>query len=295
MLIQKIVVKKILIADSGSTKTDWVKLSTDDNNPIEYETFACHGLNPVIIDSSEIAKELDNVRVHFGNQFDSIRFYGAGVGNPQMVKKIEECLANSFDCKDIKADSDMAGAAKAVLGNQPGIACIMGTGSNSCHYNGEKTDRKTASLGYILDDNGGGVAFGRRLLSDVFKNYAPEEIRNAFHERYRLTVPDVIENIYRKPASNRWIAGFMPFVIEHRHHPYMATMIAIQLQLFLDREFVTYTEKELKEEGIGFVGSVATLLSRDLQDNLECRGWKLRGIMAKPLDALICNDNLLWN
>ncbi len=293
MLIQKIVVKKILIADSGSTKTDWVKLSTDDNNPIEYETFACHGLNPVIIDSSEIAKELDNVRVHFGNQFDSIRFYGAGVGNPQMVKKIEKCLANSFDCKDIKADSDMAGAAKAVLGNQPGIACIMGTGSNSCHYNGEKIDRKTASLGYILNDNGGGVAFGRRLLSDVFKNYAPEEIRNAFHERYRLTVPDVIENIYRKPASNRWIAGFMPFVIEHRHHPYMATMIAIQLQLFLDREFVTYTEKELKEEGIGFVGSVATLLSCDLQDNLECRGWKLREIKAKPLDALMHNDNLL--
>ena len=278
--------KKILIADSGSTKTDWVKLTYEDKIPVVSETFVCSGLNPVILDSADIEKELTRVCGSLGKNFDSIRFYGAGLGSRQMIGKMEDSLANSFECSSIEARSDMAGAAKAVLGNLPGVACIMGTGSNSCHYDGDVIDRPSVSLGYILDDNGGGVSFGRRLLADVFKNHAPKEICDEFHREYHLSAADVIDNIYRRPGANKWIAGFMPFVIAHRNHPYMATMIDSQLKLFLDREFESYSDDELKEQGIGFVGSVANLLSQDIINNLRGRDWKLRGIVQKPLELL---------
>lgn len=283
-------VKKILIADSGSTKTDWLKLIVNDGSVSDSETFECRGLNPVLLEEREIEAELKKVKLRLGQNFDSIRFYGAGVGNPDNVKKIADCLANVFDCPAIKADSDMAGAARAVLGHSPGIACIMGTGSNSCHYDGYAIDRKSVSLGYILDDNGGGVAFGRRLLSDIFKGIAPREIRDAFQERYNLTVPEVLRHLYREPAPNRWLAAFMPFIIEHKRHPYIAMLIAVQLEYFFDREFIGYAQEELKEEGIGFVGSVAHLLSEEIHRNLDARGWKVRGILAKPLARLAADS-----
>lgn len=276
--------KKILIADSGSTKTDWVKLTEGECSTLESETFTCGGLNPVLLDGMQITTELQKVRFRLGADFDKIRFYGAGVGNPQMADKIEKCLSDIFKCPDIKADSDMAGAAIALLGNTPGVACIMGTGSNSCHYDGKKIDKKRPSLGFILDDNGGGVAFGRKLLADIFKGIAPAEIRDAFHEKYQLTVPDVIDHLYRQPAPNRWLAGFMPFIIEHKRHPYMSVMIAVQLEYFFDREFMAYSEHELKEEGIGFTGSVAGFLTDEIHRNLDARGWKIRDIVARPLE-----------
>lgn len=282
-----------LIADSGSTKTDWVKIIENDSSVAEFEAFSCRGLNPHFLTSDEIEIELRSVGEALGNSFDQICFYGAGIGNPQMVRKIEECVSNVFDCPDIKADSDIEGAAQAVLGDTPGIACIMGTGSNSCHYNGTNIDRKAVSLGYILDDNGGGVAFGRRLISDVFKGLAPSEIIDVFQKKYDLTVPEIVNHVYSRPSANRWIAGFMPFILEQKDHPYISNLIKTQIKIFLDREFHIYTHKELKEEGIGFVGSVAHLLSDEITEELESRGWKSRGILRKPLDKLThINENL---
>lgn len=276
--------KRILIADSGSTKTDWVKITDNVSESFKSETYSSPGLNPHILDSSEILRIIKDVRNSIGGKFDMIRFYGAGVGNQQMIEKIEVCLKGIFDCRDIKARSDMEGAAKAVLGKESGIACIMGTGSNSCHYDGDKIDRKTNSLGYIIDDNGGGVAFGRRLLSDVFKGIAPEVIRNAFHKRYNISVPEILEHLYSRPAPNKWIAGFMPFIISHKEHPYMSDLIDSQLHYFFDKEFVAYSDEELKYEGIGFVGSVASLFTEELKKITMEKGWKLRDIVRKPLD-----------
>lgn len=281
-----------LIADSGSTKTDWVKIIDNDCNIPKFEAFSCRGLNPHFLSSEEIETQLKKVREVVGDSFDQIKFYGAGVGNPQMVIKIEECMSGVFNCPDIKADSDMAGAAHAVLGDAAGIACIMGTGSNTCHYNGKSIDRKSVSLGYILDDNGGGVAFGRRLLSDVFKGLAPSDIIDSFQTTYGLTVPEILNHVYSQPSANRWIAGFMPFIIEHKKHPYISDLIKTQIKKFFDREFHIYASEELTEEGIGFVGSVAYLLSEEITAELNSRGWKLRELLKKPLDKLThINEN----
>lgn len=278
--------KRILTADSGSTKTEWVATCSFAGGADSADTFSGPGLNPHFLDSAQIVEEMECVRGRLGADFDSVRFYGAGVGNDEMVRKMEKCLQSVFNSSDIKADSDMAGAAHAVLGDLPGIACIMGTGSNSCHYDGSAIDRRFPSLGYILDDAGGGVAFCRRLLGDIFKDIAPKEIRDAFHARYNLTVADVLEHLYHHPAPNRWIAGFMPFVVSHKSNPYIATLIEVQLEYFLTREFSGYSDHELKEEGIGFVGSVAAELEEQLMRNLTAREWKLRGIVRKPLEIL---------
>lgn len=275
-----------LIADSGSTKTDWVKIIENDDSIPKFEAYSCRGLNPHFLSSEEIETELENVSNALGDSFDHIDFYGAGVGNPEMASVIKKCISHKFDCPMVRVDSDMAGAAQAVLGSTPGIACIMGTGSNSCHYDGCEIDRKTTSLGYIYDDCGGGVSFGRRLLGDIYKGMAPSDIEESFCQRYGLTVADVLDHTYRHPSANKWIAGFMPFIIEHRSNPYIADLIKTQIQLFFDREFHSYADNELKEEGIGFVGSVAYMLLDEISEELKSRGWKLRRILRKPLDNL---------
>lgn len=283
---------KILIADAGATKTDWVKLTLGSKTGREEEYYTGIGISPLHNDADMIEEELRLVRASLGDSFDKILFYGAGIGSPLIASKMETLLSEMFNSRDIKAESDMAGSAMAVLGCKPGIACIMGTGSNSCHFNGQEIDRKSASLGYLLDDEGGGVSYSRHLLSDVFKKIAPKEIIEEFEKRYSLSVSDVVDQLYRKPSPNRWIAGFMPFIIDNISHPYIKTLVESQTEYFFDREFVSYSESELKEEGIGFVGSVAYELKTFIEAAIQKRGWELRAIIKKPLDSLI---NQIYN
>lgn len=278
---------KILIADAGATKTDWVSLSLGKTSGEEEEYYTGIGISPLHNDVDMIEEELRLVRASLGDTFDEIRFFGAGIGSPVIASKMETILSEMFICRNIKADSDLAGAAKALLGNEPGIACIMGTGSNSCHYDGSTIDQKSASLGYLLDDEGGGVAYCRRLLSDVYKKIAPQDIIDKFDNKYSLSVSDVVENLYRKPSPNRWISGFMPFIVENNSHPYIKSLVQSQTERFFDREFVSYSDSELKEEGVGFIGSVAEELRPVIERAMERRGWKLRAIVRKPLDSLI--------
>lgn len=277
---------KILIADAGATKTDWVSLSLDDSSGCKVESHSGIGISPLHHDADMIEEELRLVRAALGESFDKIRFYGAGIGSPVIAGKMEAILSEMFSCRDIKADSDMAGAARAILGDTAGIACIMGTGSNSCHFDGKVIDRKSASLGYLLDDQGGGVAYCSRLLSDVFKKLAPEDIIETFDRRYALSVSEVVDHLYRRPSPNRWIAGFMPFIVENATHPYIQELVVSQTEKFFDREFASYSEKELCEEGIGFVGTVADVIRPAIEASMLERGWKLRSIVRNPIEFL---------
>lgn len=278
---------KILIADAGATKTDWVSLSFTDNSDCRIESYSGVGISPLHHDTDMIEEELRLVRASLGDSFDEIRFFGAGIGSPVIAGKMESILSEMFSCRDIKADSDMAGAARAIFGSEAGIACIMGTGSNSCHYDGHAIDRKLASLGYLLDDEGGAVAFCRRLLSDVFKKIAPADIIAGFEDSYHLSISEVVENLYRRQSPNRWIAGFMPFIVENASHPYIHELVASQIELFFNREFHAYSDDELRKEGIGFVGSVAFELKDAIGEEMTRRGWKLRDIVKSPIDSLV--------
>ena len=279
----------VLLADAGATKTDWVRLTGLPGSFDATGTFSGSGLSPVHMDSDVIVAELRKIKEALGVSFDNIRYYGSGVGSPVMAEKMEKALSCVFDCDDVVADSDMAGAAIAVLGDSPGIACIMGTGSNSCHFDGQAIDRKSASLGYILDDDGGGVAFGKALLSDIFKGIAPADVTTLFLDRYDLSVADVVDRIYRQPSPNSWIAGFLPFIVEHSSHPYISDLIDVRIKRFLEREFFSYPQRELVYEGVGFVGSPAVLFADRIRREFDSRGWTVRGFIAKPLSNLVKN------
>ncbi|MDE5848699.1 MAG: hypothetical protein K2H38_00975 [Muribaculaceae bacterium] len=279
---------KILIADAGATKTDWVKLSSgNESSEWSEERYSGVGISPLHHDTDMIEEELRLVRASLGETFDMIHFFGAGIGTPLIAGKMEAILSEMFSSSEIRADSDMAAAASALLGDNPGVACIMGTGSNSCHYDGQVIDRKSASLGYLLDDEGGGVAYSRRLLSDVFKGLAPRDVIDKFEATYSLSISDVVVNLYRRPSPNRWIAGFMPFIVENADNPYIKKLIESQTERFFDREFASYPDKLLKEEGIGFVGSVADVLRPFVEAEMNKRGWRTRAIERQPLDSLV--------
>lgn len=281
---------KILIADAGATKTGWVRLSrSNDSSEWSEERYTGVGISPLHHDTDMIEEELRLVRASLGESFDTIRFFGAGIGTPVIAGRMETILSEMFSCQDIKADSDMAGAAVALLGDAPGIACIMGTGSNSCHYDGRQIDRKSASLGYLLDDEGGGVSYSRRLLSDIFKGFAPQDITERFFAQYSLSVSEVVNHLYRQPSPNRWIAGFMPFIVDNYNHPYIKKLVTSQTNWFFDRELSSYPEPELKQEGIGFSGSVADALRDEIETIMKERGWRLRAIEKNPLDFLVKN------
>lgn len=273
-----------LFADAGASKTLWLKVTETDGTPVsEYHTGA--PISPTFNDSEAITEELQLVRAALGDQFDKIRFYGTGIGSPVIVEKMTTILSEVFDCRDIVVDNDLVGAAHAALGSEAGIACIMGTGSNSCHFDGEKIDRRVASLGFILDDEGGGVAFGRRLLSDYFKRLTPDDITALMQQRSDLKVEDVVERLYKKPSPNRWIASFMPFIMDHIGHPYMSELVSSQLSRFFDREFSQYPEEQLRLEGIGFVGGISWQLRDVIKSEMERRGWKLRNISRYGLSS----------
>ncbi len=273
-----------LYADAGASKTLWMKETDGDGSPVvEYHTGA--PISPTFHDSETIIEELQLVRAALGDRFDKIRFYGTGIGTPVIIEKMTTILSEVFECMDIVVDNDLVGAAHSALGSDSGIACIMGTGSNSCHFDGEKIDRKVASLGFILDDEGGGVAFGRRLLSDYFKSLTPAEISEQMRQKYDLKVDKVVERLYKQPSPNRWIAGFMPFIMENIQHPYMSELVSSQVSRFFDREFSQYPEEQLRNEGIGFVGGIAWQLRDIIKTEMDRRGWKLKNITRYGLSS----------
>lgn len=277
---------RILVADSGATKTDWVCLTKDASG--EHTAYLSGpGLSPIHHPENHIISELQKVKSSFGFQFDHIRFYGAGVGTPDMERQMTGYINSMLDCHDTKAYSDVLGAAKALYGDRSGVACIMGTGSSSCHYDGHKIDFRVPSLGYLLDDNGGGVAFGRRLLADIYKGLAPHDIVEAFRDRYRLTKEELIQHLYQEPAPNRWMASFFPFIADNHNKPYISELINTQIDIFLTREFSGYPEETLAREGISFVGSVADVLKQRLHSALSSRGWKMGDVIRKPIENLL--------
>lgn len=279
--------KKILAADSGATKTDWIAVHIDVDGNRRTFSYSGPGVSVLHHEEDMIHSELCLVREELGAEFDEIRFYGAGLGTDAMRRKMHHCLAEVFSCGDIEAQGDMLGAARALLSENPGVACIMGTGSNSCHFDGTRIDFQPPSLGYLLDDEGGGAAFGRRLLADLFKGILPEDVRNRFEAKYHLSYEELIENLYRKPSPNRWIAQFSQFLSANQDMPEISALIDSQIARFFDREFAAYPEETLKTEGVAFAGSIAYIFRDRIQQEFIRRGWKLGVITRRPVLELI--------
>lgn len=276
----------ILIADSGSTKTDWV-LCNNGNVTAHVKT---QGLNPTIQSTEEILSVLE---AELAGEIapdapEKIYFYGAGCAYDLANSRMELAITSIFTTKDIYINSDLLGAARALCGHEEGIACILGTGSNSCLYNGKDIVDNTPSLGYILGDEGSGAHLGRQLVSDCIKKQLPKDIREKFMQQYNLDVASILEKVYHSPLPNRWLGSLTPFIIEHRKNADIRAMVTNCFTQFFKRNVMVYRHSWLP---IHIIGGIGISFSEEIKEAAESLGLSIGNIFESPIKGLINYHN----
>ncbi len=273
-----------LIADSGSTKTSWIL--TDGTTRRELETM---GINPVRDSEEEIEKVIDQLisrptpppsLVGRGMVF----FYGAGC-IPPYSDVVRRVLERRFPEAEIHVESDLLGAAHALCGSKEGIACILGTGSNSCLYDGQRIVENVSPLGWILGDEGSGAVLGKLLVGDVLKKQLPEHLCEKFMKEYNLDYTTIITSVYRKPAANRFLAQFAPFLEHNIDEPAIHNIVLRSFTDFFTRNVASYPN--YKELPCNFVGSIAHCEKAVLHEAAQALGITIGTIIKDPMEGLV--------
>lgn len=269
-----------LIADAGSSKIEWALVRDGKVNRLG----STSGINPVHASDSELRETLAEVIPMLeGNDPETVCFYGAGC-IPAQQERVAGIIRKITGTCLVEVESDLLGAARALLGDRRGIACILGTGSNSGLYDGKKIIANVPPMGFILGDEGSGAVLGLRLVGDVYKGVFPPELCKAFAEETALTLDEVIERTYRRPAPNRFLASLVPFLSRHIDHPYVRHLVTLELCRFLDRNVTKY--KGYENLPLAFVGSVAANFEPQLRRAAVVIGCNVGAIMASPIDSL---------
>ena len=273
---------KKLVADSGSTKADWRLIE----NGKESRSFQTKGMNPFFRTSEDMFLELrETIFPGTGQDVEEVFFYGAGVADQQKGEIVRTALKQLFP--DVKAEtqSDVLGASRALFRNRQGIACILGTGSNACLYNGKEVTAKVPPLGFILGDECSGGVLGRQLIGDYFKEVMPEKLRYLFGEQFPVNLSTVLEHVYRMERPNRYLAGFAPFISQHIDEPYCRQLIQKNLTDFFERNVLKIPDYQ--NYSIGFVGSVAFYFSKFISNLVSKYGFKDYRILKEPINELV--------
>lgn len=278
-----------LIADSGSTKTNWLLIENDG----KINKYRTEGINPVVGDSSIISNTIGKSFAPKlnGTSIDKIFFYGAGC---TQAKKdvVEKALAKVFPDAEIEVQSDVLAAARALCGYKEGIACIIGTGSNSCLYNGKEIIRNISPLGYILGDECSGAVLGKSLIGNILKKQLPEEIYQSFFEETRLTEEEIIDRVYRKPMPNRFLASLMPFIKNHQDNSQIAEFLVSNFRLFLRRNVHPYGRPDLE---VHFIGGVAYNFKEILRVAMNIEQLKMGNVELSPQNGLLAYHSASTN
>jgi len=276
--------KELLIVDSGSTKTDWCIC----RNGEVVQALQTQGLNPYHQSEEVMTEVLTNelkkaLRTELSPGMEVI-FYGAGCANEASCNRVRKVIEAVLGLTDVQVYTDLLGAARALCGHQEGIACVLGTGSNSCLYDGEQIVSNVPSLGYILGDEGSSAVLGRRLLSDCLKNQLPTALREEFLKKYDLTQEKVLERVYRQPLVNRFLASLTPFLSDHRDVPEVHKLLVGSFTDFLTRNVLQYRRPWLP---INCVGSIANAFTAELKEAAEALGMEMGVILQSPMKGLI--------
>ncbi|HOI27967.1 MAG TPA: ATPase [Paludibacteraceae bacterium] len=272
-----------IIVDSGSTKTE-LKLQGD-NFP-NSDSIIIPGINPFYQTEKEIANLLQSA-INMELPAQSIRkiyFYGAGCSFPEKKAMVANALRTFFSNAEVDVENDLLAASRALFGDQKGIACILGTGSNSCLYNGKEIEMNVSPLGFILGDEGSGAVIGKKFVADCLKNQLPTELKDKFLERYNTTPQEIMDNVYKKSFPNRYLASLCHFLLENIEDAHIQKIIRDSFGEFFDRNIRQYPQKGDK---LGFVGSVAFLFKDLLTEVAETKGYKIEKIIRAPMDGLV--------
>ena len=290
----------ILIADSGSTKTDWALapspslltphsslLTPHSSLPTPHSSLlTSQGLNPFHQDRSVI---LEILQTELLPQLDAdsvscVCFYGSGV-RPELEPVMVDLLKEAFpQASQVEAHSDLLGAARALCGHNYGIASILGTGANSCLYDGSQIVANTPALGYILGDEGSGAVLGRRFLNALYKGVLSKEIKDCFEAATGLTMATVIDRVYRQPLANRFLASLSEFIHSHLDDEVVRELVIQNFDDFFQKNIVPYNRRDLP---VGFVGSIAWHYQSELQASAARQGFQVGTILKSPIEGLL--------
>ena len=274
----------ILIADGGSTKTNWC-LVTDDGKKVYFNT---EGYNPYFVSEEYIIQSLgDNLPVDLDKDgITEVNYYGAGCSTYDKRKQVENAMSKVFTKSKVNIGHDLLAAARAVLGNNPGFAAILGTGTNTCTYDGKNIIQNIDSGAYILGDEGSGCYIGKKLLIDYLRGYMPEAVRENFWETFKLTPDDVNEQVYTQPLANRFCAGFAKFVYDSNVHlEYTRNLVKTSFEDFF-RNLVTHYPN-YQSYTFNCIGSVGYNFRNVLEEVAAEYGMTIGNIIRSPIDNLV--------
>lgn len=273
--------KSILIADSGSTKTDWCLLHNNKKKHIITQGLSPYFLNQVQISEvikKDLAPKMKNIVP------DEIFFYGTGCSNPDNALIVKRAIREHFKTS-VKVDHDLMGAAKGLCGREKGIACILGTGSNSCFYNGKKIVKNSPGLGYVLGDEGSGAYLGKKVIQYYLYNTFDEDLMERFKAKFNTSAVEILEAVYKKPLPNRYLAGYAIFLAENRGHFMVENIIEDGLNDFFFNHIYKY--RESWSMPLHFIGSIAYGFKDVLKDLCDSYELQLGRVLKNPMEGLI--------
>jgi N-acetylglucosamine kinase-like BadF-type ATPase len=272
-----------LIADSGSSKTSWALL---EKGALK-QTIHSPGLNPYFHTSETIKATLQaELTPYLSCDFiQEIHFYGAGCSTENNNNMLKEAMKIFFRKADVFIHHDILGAARALFGTGTGIACILGTGCNSCFYDGNEVEYRVASLGYLFGDEGAGSYLGKTFMEKYLKNKLPADIRDEFNSIYKFTLEDILNAVYNRPFPNRWLASFSEFLAPRQNHPFINGLIRNSFNAFFEEQVFMYENH--KDVPVSFAGSIACLYKDILLETAKEAGIRVGTILCSPLEGLI--------
>jgi glucosamine kinase len=272
----------ILVADSGSTKTDWVLKS--ESGELRFRTI---GYNPYFTGSEDIYKSLAETLAPGlnGHNVQRVYFYGAGCSNDTNIEVVKQALNRCFKGTEVWVGHDMLAAARALLGNRGGFAAILGTGSNTCLYDGEKITRNIDSLGYLLGDEGSGSYIGKKIIRDYLRGFLPVDLEKRFREKYNLSDKIIFDTLYNQPFPNRYLANFCQFAYENKSHAHIRRIVRVSFNDFFRHLVIKYPSYQ--EMSFNCVGTVGHSFSEILEEVVGLYNMKMGSIIRSPIEQLV--------
>jgi N-acetylglucosamine kinase-like BadF-type ATPase len=272
----------ILLADGGSTKVDWCLV---DHGVLKKRVYT-KGANPFHRTTEDISNEINLLLVPElkNDKIDAVYFYGAGCAFPEKNELIKHAIAENFEAPCIKVDSDLLGTAVGLWGDKPGIACVLGTGSNSCFYDGEKIVEHVSPLGFMLGDEGSGAVLGRLFMGSCLKNQFSPAIKEAFFKYINLTVPQILDKVYKQPMPSRFMASICPFIKDYLHEQSIHDLVYTAFEDFFKKNVMQY---DYRNHQVSFAGSVAYHFKDILVEVASGLHIEVGDIVQSPMDGLI--------